>query len=275
MFVEKSNGISIGSSLPIDEVKPSSKVFTVPPTLNFKAYTSGGVDTPFTFKGAGSSSATPKTVGLKQVAGGGYEAYVVDMPQGGGGGGVNYYFNGENFSTSVDSSGNKTINLKNKLVGVDALKTNAKKAGSSSKYIEVDFTNIDKELSCDFSVGVHENGDGSYSLCKGSGSTPSPSGGGSVVMLDKPIFLCWNGKGKGISDCTLSATLEFNTSPYVYCSRKHMAVKGLLPAFDAGESYESASYVAKLENTTTTPFDYWNNTLCVLGKNNYKNNLNG
>ena len=265
IFTNASGGIGIAKTLPLEEVTGSS--FTMPSQLKV----GGKRGTAFALKGTGSTSSTPKTFGLRAVSGGGYDVYVVDMPQPGSGGGVEYNFNTDNFVTTTDVQGNKTVNLTNRLVGINGLRTGVEKQGSTTQFLEIDFTNLDRELTSDFVVGVHENADGTYSLCKNSGSSPV-GGGGSIFMLETPVFICWNGKPASSSTGTVfSATLEFNSRPYVYCNKKHMAIKGMLPPFEAGETYESESYIEKLESETGAPYDWWNNTLCVLGKNNYKN----
>lgn len=261
-FTIGSNGLSLNPSIEVSEITvPRNSTLKVPGTVDF-----GGVSIAFS---ASSIENAPLTLGLRRDGEGKYSAFIVNMPQGGGGGGEGTHYSfSTNFKT-VASTGLVQVDLSADLSGVASI--------GAPDGTRLDLTGLRGGLSADYGLGVHVNEDNSLTVVRtenGGGA----SGGGAVELLDNPPFICWNGNTKGNPDIILSANMEFTTQPYLFCNRKRMFISGRIPALDEGESFESDTYVAKLESETGTrayAYDFWNNSIQVLGRNNYANLVNG
>lgn len=260
-FEIRDDGLALKPSIEVSQITaPRNSTLQFPATVDFGSLSIAFSDS--------SIENAPLTFGLRKDGEGKYSAFVVNMPQGGGGGGEGAHYSfSTNFKT-VTSTGLVQVDLSGDLNGVASI--------GSADGTKLLLTGLRGGLSADYGLGVHVNDDNSLTIVKTEGG--GQSGGGSVVLLDNPPFLCWNGNTKGNPDVQLSANMEFTISPYVFCNRKRMYISGRIPVLDEGESFESASYAEKLElETGSRPFayDYWNNSMLALGRNNYKNLVNG
>lgn len=196
---------------------------------------------------------------LKKNGNNTFTAYIVEDNNSTGG--VSF---DKNFDTSTG-----IVSLKKNLVGIDSI---ANSDSSTILSIE-DFSEIPAS-SDGYYVRVEQQGN-KYALKfskPSGGDDPEDKGShGVITMIESPIAIAWNGIGE---EGRVDARLQYSVTGQVYCSKKLLCPIGsdndFLPYTDSTNNPErdGASFFDSVEPELLVN---WNQSLFVLGRNNYAN----